>query len=271
MKFYSPLLCAMVLLSISAVAAQGIPLSSVKVLVVKGAASAVIGGVDDTTLDEGAILTEGDSIVTGNDGVVNLIFSNGAGLTIESSTSLIFSKLEQKPYWRSDPSEYPEEEISSSTTMLELKYGNIRGNVDGLREDSEFRVKTGMGEALVSGKAFFTELYFDSFRNEFVFNVQNIDGSIDLITKFSGPVKFERNGMATKSYDPKASDIQVVRIPPGQTFSVRRSKFSPEYRNLVLEFPKDATSRLILNVGAIEPYPVDQEVMVVSPNGSGSM
>ena len=260
-----------VLLCLSAVAAHAIPLASVKVVAAKGTVSYSISGSKEMPLVKNTIISGGDSIATGSDGVVHLIFSNGAGLTIEENSNLVFSKLEQKPYWKDNPEEYPKEEISESTTELELKYGNLKGNVEGLREDSEFRIKTKLGDALVSGKMFFIELYYDSFRKEFIFNVQNIDGMIDLITKFSGPIEFERNGMAVKSYDSKADALQIVRIPPKQTFSVRKSRFSPGFRNYVDLFPKDAKSRLILDIEAIEPYPNDQEIMVVSPNGTEGM
>jgi hypothetical protein len=271
MKFYSFHLRFFALLCLSAATSLAIPLSSAKVLAVNGSASYGVVGAENTPLAQGTILSEGDSIVTGKDGTVYLVFSNGAGLTIESKSNLTFSKLKQKPYWKSDPEDYPEEEISKSTTVLELKYGNIKGSVEGLREDSEFRIKTKLGDALVSGNLFFIELYYDAFRSEFVFNVQNISGMIDLITKFSGPIKFEQNGMAIKSYDADGDTLQAVRIPPKQTFSLRKSRFSPGYRNYVDNFPKDATSRLILDMEAIEPYPADQDVMIVSDNGTEGM
>ena len=253
---------------------HAIPLASAKVIATKGTVSYSTAGSENMPVTKGTILSEGDNIVTSSTGVVHLVFSNGAGLAIEENSSLVFSKLKQKPYWRDNPDEYPEEEISQSTAELELKYGNLKGNVESLREDSEFRIKTKLGDALVSGNMFFVELYYDSFRKEFVFNVQNIDGNIDLVTKFSGPIEFERNGMAKKSYDSEADSLQIVRIPPKQTFSVRKSRYSPGFRDYIDQFPKDATSRLILDVEAIEPFPVDQEVeekvevMVVSPNGT---
>ncbi|MGK0176704.1 MAG: hypothetical protein ACJAT5_001077 [Lentimonas sp.] len=258
-------------LCLSAVVAHAIPLASAKVLVVEGTASYGLPGAEDTPLAKDTIISEGDSIITGNTGVVHLIFSNGAGLTIEESSNLVFLELEQKPFWKSNPEEYPEEEVSKSTTVLELKYGNVKGHMKGLRDDSEFRIKTQFGDALVAGNLFFLELYFDPFRNEFVFNVQNINGLVDLITKFSGSVKFGRNGMAIKSYDSEADILQVVRIPPTQTFSIRKSRFSPGFRNSVQEFPKDAKSRLILGLDTLEPFPADQrvqDVSVVSPNGT---
>ena len=259
------------LLCLSAVAAHAIPLASAKVLVIEGAVSYGAPGAENTPLVKDTIISEGDSIITGNTGVVHLIFSNGAGLTIEESSNLVFSELEQKPFWKSNPEEYPKEEVSKSTTILELKYGNIKGHMKGLRDDSEFRIKTQFGDALVAGNLFFAELYYDPFRNEFVFNVQNINGLVDLITKFSGPVKFGRNGMAIKSYDTKADILQVVRIPPKQTFSIRKSRFSPGFRNSVQQFPKDAKSRLVLGLETIEPFAEDQEVQevrLVSPNGT---
>ena len=257
------------LLCLSAVVANAAsPLANVKVISTKGTISYGAPGSEDIPLIENTILSEGDSIITGSSGVAHLVFSNGAGLTIEENTNLVFSKLKQKPYWKDNPEEYPKEEISNSTTELELKYGNLKGNVGGLRQDSEFRIKTKLGDVLVSGNSFFVGLYYDSIRQEFVFDVKNIDGKVDLVTKFSGPIELARNGTAKKSYDPEADALKLVRIPPGKTFSVQKSSLSPEFRNYVKQFPKDTTSRFASDDKFTQPYPNDQEVMVVSPNGT---
>lgn len=242
------------------------PLASAKVLVVEGTVNYGPLGAEETPLTAGTILSEGDSIVTGNLGVVYLIFSNGAGLTIQESSNLVFSRLEQKPFWKDNPSDIPEEEISKSTTLLELKYGNIKGHVDGLSVNSEFRIKTMLGDVRVSGKLFFVELFYSQLQREYVMNAQNIDGIVDLITKFSGTLKFGRKGIATKSYDPGASTQQIVRIPPRRAVSMRSSSFSSGLRQFTEQFPKNAKSRLITEFDTVEPFPADQNVSVVSPN-----
>ena len=268
MKNYYLSVHFLVSLFLGAVAVHAAPLASVKVLVVEGAVFYGPLGAEETPLAEGTILSEGDSIVTGNMGVAHLIFSNGAGLEIQESSNLVLSKLEQRPFWRDDPQEIPEEEISLSSTHLELKYGNIKGHVEGLREDSEFRVNTILGDAKISGNLFFVELFYNQFQREYVLNVQNIDGIVDLITKFSGTVKFGRTGLAVKQYDPKVSTLQIVRIPPRRAVSMRKSSFSQEFRQRSEQFPKDAKSRLILEFETVEPYTADQDVTVVSPNGT---
>ena len=268
MKFYCLYIRSFALLCMSALAAHAIPLASAKVIAIEGIASYGAAGVENKPLEEESILFEGDSIVTGKNGVVHLIFSNGVGLTVEKSTNLIFSKLEQGLFWKDDPKEYPEEEISKSTTILELKYGNIKGHAKGLLEESEFRIQTKLGDALISENLFFVEIYYDYFRNDFILNVQNIDGKMELVTKFSGPVRFGPNGMAVKPHEVNATALQVVSIPPKQTFSVRKSRFNSRLRSYLREFPRDAKSRLVLNLEAIEPYLTDQEISIVSPNGT---
>ena len=137
-----------------------------------------------------------------------------------------------------------------------------------LREDSEFRIETEFGDALVSGNTFFVELYFDSFRNDYVFNVQNINGVVDLITKFSGEAKFGRNNMIAKKYDSEADGLQIVRIPPKQTVSIRKSSLSPGFRRFVHQFPKDAKSRLILDFENIEPFPMPAADQAIISNNT---
>ena len=260
------------LLWLSAVSAYAIPLASAKVLVANGSASYSNAETESTPLFEGAILSQGDTIVTGNSGVVHLIFSNGVGLTIAEDTELVFSKLEQRSFWRDDPDEIPEEEVSRSTTILELKYGSIKGHVKNLREDSIFRISTEFGNALILGTKFFMELYYDAFRKQFVLNVHNIDGMIDFVTKFSGQINYKLKNIVSKKYESKATVNQVARIPPKHAISIQESSFDPKYKELVSLFPKDAKSRLLLSNETIEPFPADQarEVTVVSPNGTES-
>ena len=255
-----------VFLCLSAATTHAMPLASAKVLLIQGTASYGTLGEETLPLTEGTILFEGDSVVTGKKGVVYVIFSNGAGLTIEKNSNVVLTKLEQRAFWKDNPEEIPREEISKSTTVLTLKYGNIRGHVDGLRKDSEFRINTIMGDAMVAGKTFFIELYYDSIRRDFVLNVQNINGMIDLITKFSGSLRFGRNPVVVKSYDAKADDLQVVRIPPKRVMSVRKSSLSNLFSKFTEDFPSSTKSRLITDFEEIEPFLVDQQL--VSPNGS---
>lgn len=275
MKFYRIYIHFLALLCLSTLTVQALPLASAKVVSTKGGAS--YGTSEDVLnpLTEGAIVSEGDKIVTGKAGVVSLVFANGVELRIERTTSVVFSNLEQDSFWKSNPAEYPEEEISKSTTVLELQYGNVRGDAAGLREDSEFRIQTKLGDVLVYENKFFVEIYYDSFRSSFTLNAQNIDGSMDVITKFSGSVEFSSNTKAVNSFDSEA-DVQIVSIPQKLTMSVQEFSYSPEFRTYVAQFPKDAKSRLITDIQANkayfdtepEPFFNDQEVRVVSDNGT---
>lgn len=275
MKFYRIHIQIWAFLCLSTLTVQAMPLASAKVVSTKGGAS--YGSSEDTLkpLTEGAIVSKGDKIVTGKAGVVNLVFANGVELIVEKTTSVVFSNLEQGSFWKSNPAEYPEEEISQSTTVLELEYGNLRGNAAGLREDSEFRIQTKLGDVLVYENKFFVEIYYDPVRSSFALNAQNIDGSMAVITKFSGSVEFASNKKAVNSFDSEA-DIQIISIPQKLTMSMRESSFSPEFRAYVDKFPKSAKSRLITDIQAnkayfdMEPEPFfnDQEVSVVSDNGT---
>ena len=139
-----------------------------------------------------------------------------------------------------------------------------------MRKDSEFRIKTMLGDAIVSGNLFSMRLVYDSFKKKYILDVQNVNGIVDLVTKFSGPLQFGRSPTVNKSYDPDASVFQIVRIPPKRAISMRGSRFDPKFGNLYQRFPKDSKSKLVAEFDTIEPFitPVDQEVMVVSPNGT---
>lgn len=258
-------------LFLGAIAVSAMPLASAKVILVKGTASYGAPGEEKTPIAKDTVLGEGDSIITGDTGVVYAVFSNGVGLTVEENSNLVFSRLEQRPFWRDDEDEVPKEEISQSKFILELKYGSLRGHAKGLRDDSEFRIKTSLGDVLALENLFFTELYYDSFQRKIVLNVQNVNGLVDLITKFSGSVKFGRKSKIKQSYDPNAETFQVVRIPPKRSISMQGSTSDPAFRDLVKQFPKSTKSRLVSEFQTIEPFVADQEVTVVSDNGSDSL
>jgi len=266
MKTYYLCIHLLALLILSAAPVHALPLASAKVLVVKGAATYGEPGSEINELTEGTILSSGDSVVTGETGVVHIIFSNGAGITIKGSSNLVFTRLEQRPFWKNDPSDIPEQEVSKSTTLLELKYGNIRGHVGTLREDSKFGVQTLLGEVLVSGELFFIEIFYNKYKSEYILNAQNINGEVYLKTKFSGSVKFGRGNNVIKQYAPKDEAFQIVRIPPKHSVSIRKSIFSPALRKSKGDLPKSAQSRLAFELENVEPFQSDQEV--VSPNGT---
>ena len=250
----------------STIAASALPLSSAKVSVVNGTANYGAPGVEVTPITKGSIIAEGDSIVTSDTGIVYLVFSNGVSLTLEENSNLVFSGLEQRPYWRGNDDEIPEEEISQSKFILTLNYGSLRGYAKGLRKDSEFRIKTSLGDILAVENLFFVEIYYDSFQRKIILNVQNVNGLVDLITKFSKPLKFGRKSKINQQYDPGSETYQIVRIPPKRSISMQAPTSNPEIEALVQQFPTSAKSRLVSEFQTIEPFIVDQQV--VSPNGS---
>ena len=264
MQIYCLYIRFLILLCLSVVTAYAMPLSSAKVIISKGIASYEGPETEITPISEGTILSEGDSITTSDSGVVYLIFSNGVGLTIEENSKLVLSKLAQRPFWRSELDELPEEEISRSNFILELKYGRIKGEVKGLRKDSKFRIKTLMGDFLPSKNLFFAKLFYDPFRRKIILTVQNVNGLIDLITKFSGSVKFGRKNNMEKSYDPESLTYQIVRIPQKRSISIKgsRSCFAPNFKSLIQQFPKGVKPRLVTEFETIVPSVDDPEEVV---------
>lgn len=272
MRIFHFYIQAFILLLLGSVAASAVPLASAKVILVKGTASYGAPGEEKTQITKDTVLSEGDSVITSDTGVVYAVFSNGVGLTIEENSNLLFTRLEQRPFWRDDENEMPEEEISQSKFVLELKYGSLRGHAKGLRDDSEFRIKTSLGDVLALENLFFAELYYDSFQRSIVLNVQNVNGLVDLITKFSKPLKFGRKSKIKQTYEPNAENFQVVRIPPKRSISMQGSVSDPLIKDLVQQFPQSAKSRLVAEFQTIEPFVADQDraedVSLVSDDGS---
>lgn len=244
------ILCVLAFSTLSVHAAQ---LASAKVLKVSGTVTKYDSSGSQAPLKAGEILTEGDSITATALSSAMLVFSNGSELTVEENTSLSLAKLEQSAFGGSQKYEQLQADPSQSQTLLELNYGKLSGHVKKLKPGSDFMVQTPLGTAAIRGTTFTTQLFYNAERGEFIFLVENIDGAVDVISRYFGG---------------EAAAESSQSVPVGEQVVIRLQRGSPEFDSvfsLVENYiPTDPAPGLI-PLPAPEFTPEDMGIIVVSP------
>jgi len=99
-------------------------------------------------------LTQGDTIVTGKDASVVLVFSNGSTVNLAQDSQLAIDQFLQDPFGQEIKVAELTAEPTTSHTKLNLTYGELVGNVKKLKGDSSFLVQTPVGAAGIRGTTF---------------------------------------------------------------------------------------------------------------------
>lgn len=113
-------------------------------------------------LTRGLTFTEGHMVrTTGNDSLLELVFSNGAILRLVGQASIEIKTFTQVPSVAVIPGKFREikEEPSSSIVQIELFYGKLVGEAHKLSPDSVFTIKTPVGLTRIRGT-----IWSDEFR-----------------------------------------------------------------------------------------------------------
>lgn len=175
--------------SIKAAAVEG----SVRVIKVEGATVEVMANGLPIQIQTGTILKQGSQIKTGKDGVVDLMFDNGAVLEITPNTEFLIKNFEREAF---DPTgvDYRtmQGEPTRSRTILKVNFGAVLAGVKKLKSTSEFNVSTPVGSAGIRGTSFF--VHFDSKKRGGAI-VGVTDGKVEVLTS-SGAILPIRAGDA---------------------------------------------------------------------------
>lgn len=272
MKSYLLLLCGLVFLLLSAVAASA-ELASAKVIAITGTVTKY-NSSGQTRIAAGAILKEGDSLTTGPLGSAKLIFSNGSELTVKENSSFEISKLQQEAFNSSNSYEQLQADPSRSQTLLELNYGELEGHVKKLRSDSKFHIQTPLGTAGIRGTRWSVTLIYNAVRGEFTLTVNNFDGLVDIMSRYAGGVTFTSDKTATKSVNPTISEVATEQLPQDHTISLTIAKGDPGFQaivNAIKPFiPASAPQPVVTpapHPGASGNEDDDLGIIVVSPEG----
>jgi len=227
------------LFALSAISAQAARLASAKVLELTGTVTKYSPNGQNAPLKVGDILTEGDSLSSAAKSSAKLVFSNGSELTVRQNTSINISNLEQESFAGNQSYEQLQADPSKSQTLLELNYGDIDGHVKKLSYGSNFRIKTPLGTAAIRGTYFSISLRYDSRSGNFTLSVTNIDGTVDIISTFSGDILFGDNKEVVKEFEGESdgTNERTSTVPETKTIKIRISRDNPN-REAILAFVK---------------------------------
>ena len=127
----------------------------IKAAKVEGQVTKIKADGTSVPLKNGDMLTETDAVLTGKDGSVVLVFSNGSSVKIGSDSRLAIDEFKMDPLAEDlKPGELKGGEPAVSQTKLNLAYGEMVGDVKKLNKASNYSIKTPVGAAGIRGTVF---------------------------------------------------------------------------------------------------------------------
>ena len=263
-------LVLLALFGLSALTINAAQLASAKVLSVTGTVTNYAENGDESPLAVGAIVKQGDSIVTTAMSNALLVFSNGSELVVEENTSVTLAELSQEAFSGKKSYEQLKADPSKSQSLLELNYGKVSGHVKKLRPGSEFFVETPLGTAAVRGTKYSVELRYNTERGEFMLFIRNEDGKVDIISRYAGSFEYGRGNIGDKGYDTAVSEDKIDSIPPAHIVVIRLSKNNPHYDDIIdrlKNYPPFQNNGTPPEIEVKEPKNPTPENQPVSPAG----
>lgn len=260
---------------LSALIVNAAQTASAKVLSVTGSVHVYAEGSPDAPLTAGAILTQGQGIVTTAMSSAHLVFSNGSELTVKENTSVTIAELTQEAFGGNKSYEQLKADPSKSQALLQLNYGKVSGHVKQLRAGSKFNIETPLGTAAIRGTKHEVGLGYNPVRKTVSMTVTNMDGKIDLITKTGGKIEYYNNA-AEVAYETGVKGT-TQPVPVGNTVTVSLSQDDPNFEDVInpaVNFPPYQNENTQPNTDKTTPpgpvvTPEDQTITITSPNTAG--
>ena len=216
--------------SLTATAAQR--LASAKVLSMSGTVTSESEDGVESPLMVGAILSQGDSIVTSAWSTALLVFSNGSEILVTEKTSITIVELSQEAFGGTKSYEQLKADPSKSQSLLQLNYGKISGHVKSLKAGSRFDIETPLGTAAIRGTKFVINLLYNAKRSEYILSVLNIDGRVDIISRFGEADKYGRGNKAQKGYDTNSKKTAEAN-PPAHQVIISITENDPSFEQVI--------------------------------------
>jgi len=140
---------------VNAPAASAMPPGQIQAVKVVGSVSYVVNG-QTTALHDGDPVPAGATVNTLAKSSVILVFSNGATTQLGDETTLVIAEFLQDPFAQQIAVASLTEEPTVSHTHLDLKHGELIGNVKHLKKEqgSTFTIDTPVGAAGIRGTTF---------------------------------------------------------------------------------------------------------------------
>lgn len=127
---------------------------AIKAMKVSGTVSRVDSAGATSAVTDGTLLTEADTVVTGDNSGVVLVFMNGSSVKLGAKSSLLVEQFKMDPLATDINVATLKAEPSVSQTKLNLAYGEIVGDVKKLNKSSTYNIKTPVGAAGIRGTIF---------------------------------------------------------------------------------------------------------------------
>lgn len=127
---------------------------AIKAFKVSGAVSRIDSTGASSVVTDGASLTETDTLVTGDNSGVVLVFANGSSVKLGANSRLLVEQFKMDPLAESISVAEIKKEPSVSQTTLNLAYGELVGDVKKLNKSSTYNIKTAVGAAGIRGTIF---------------------------------------------------------------------------------------------------------------------
>jgi len=124
---------------------------AIKAAKVTGAVSRVDGTGVTSAVTDGSALSESDTIITGADSGVVLVFMNGSSVKLGGNSRLLVEQFKMDPLAGDINIATLKKEPSVSQTTLNLAYGELVGDVKKLHKSSSYNIKTAVGAAGIRG------------------------------------------------------------------------------------------------------------------------
>jgi hypothetical protein len=138
---------------------------------------------------EGATIAETDTVVTGANSGVVLVFMNGSSVKLAPNSRLLVEEFKMDPLDTNITVSKLTKEPSVSQTKLNLAYGDMVGDVKKLNKSSTYGIKTPVGAAGIRGT---------TFRIVFTLNANGTAASFSLQTSEGLVVFTGSNGASTQ-------------------------------------------------------------------------
>ncbi len=170
-----------------------------------------------TRLSVNSLVSDGQTVETGPDASVVLVFSNGAVVNVKANAQLSVDEFLQNPFTSAFRLRDAIHEPSVSTTRLDLLKGEIVSQVKKLNRDagSSFTVETPVGAAGIRGTAFLLSYHNEAGVAHFVLSMA--EGLIRFAPLHGRPVEVpagkEVSASATFDSSGKVATISDVSTP----------------------------------------------------------
>jgi len=171
-----------------------LPASVIAIQVVGTVTVAHGKGAEPGPLASNAVLAAGDTVETAPASSVTLVLPNGSTVALKEKSRLAITLILQSPFAAPDLVVYDhtKPEPSTSSTSLELAFGELVAKVRKLLPGSDFSVKTPAGQSGVKGTEF--ELaYAEDAAGEVTYRLSTASGLVEFAPVEGAPVQAAAN------------------------------------------------------------------------------